>query len=304
MMVYDTIVIGAGVAGLTAALNLRRGGLTTLLLEQETVGGQVAISPRIENIPSIVEISGEDYIAKLFDQVLELGTDFELEEVQSVEKNADIFTVKTNYNTYQAKTAIIASGVVHRQLGVHNEEHFIGHGLSYCAVCDGAFYKDKEIVVIGDANSALQYAFALAKTSKKVHICALFDHLFADKILIDRLKDAPNIDVTFNLSLKEFLGNEKLEGLRFVNTQTEEEVLYKVDGCFVAIGQLPNNERYQNLVDLNNGFIVVDKNMQTKTTGLYAAGDCIDKKYRQIVLAENDGAIAAISIINYLAIKN
>lgn len=299
-MLYDAIIVGAGVSGMMAAINLKRGGRNVLLLEKENAGGQAAISPRLENVPGFKEISGEEYAFKIFEQVLDLGIDFELEEVLAIQKDQNLFTVQTNYKTYQSYVVIIASGVKHRHLGLAKEEALIGKGISYCAVCDGAFYQNKDVILIGDANSAMQYALSLAKTSHQVTICALFDKLFADQILIDRVKNTANIKLFYNLSAKEILGDKAFEGVIFENTKTHELITFKADGLFIAIGQIPDNERYQNLVDLKDGFIVTNEAMATKTSGLFASGDCINKKHRQIVLAENDGAIASIEALNYL----
>ena len=297
---FDSIVIGAGPAGMTAALNLRRDGKTVLLLERETVGGQIALSPRVENIPSIKEISGEDYSAQIFDQISDLGVEFELENVLSIEKVDGLFKVTTDYQTHEAKSVIIATGCEHRHIGVAREEELVGKGVSYCAVCDGAFYKDEEVAIVGDANTAIQYAIALASYCKKVHVCALFDKLFADKTLIDRLYSKENVDVRFNISLQEFLGEKELTGLRFVDTKTNEEVKYEVKAVFIAIGQVPHNEPFASLVELDHGYIVTDDLMHTKTEGLFAVGDCRTKKYRQVITAENDGMVAAIEASRYI----
>ena len=297
---YDTIVIGAGPAGMTAALNVKRDGKSVLLIEKENFGGQIALSPRVENIPSINSISGEEYAALVFDHVSELGVDFELENVLSLTKENGIFTVKTDYNEYQAKTVIIASGCQARHIGVPREEELIGKGVSYCAVCDGAFYKGQEVCLIGDANTALQYALVLSKMCTKVHICALFDHLFADKILIERAEQAPNIDIRYNISLKEFVGEDELSGLIFEDTKTHEKVEYTCKGVFIAVGQIPHNEIYGDLVELEKGYIITNDLMETKTEGLYAAGDCRVKNFRQVIGAEADGQIAALAASRYI----
>ena len=300
-MVFDSIVIGAGPGGMTTALNIRRNGKKVLLLEKENIGGQIALSPRVENIPTIKEISGQDYSNRLFEHVDALGVEFELEDVIGIEKKEDgLFIVKTDYNEYEAKTVVIATGCQHRPIGVDREEELVGHGVSYCAVCDGAFYKDQEICLIGDANTAIQYAIVLAGMAKKVHVCALFDHLFADKILVERMMSKENVDVRYNISLQEFLGEKELTGLRFKDTKTGEEVLYSCSAVFIAVGQIPHNEPFANLVDLEKGYIVTNENMETKTEGLYAIGDCRVKKYRQVLTSEADGMIAAINICNYL----
>lgn len=297
---FDVIVIGAGPGGMTAALNVKREGKSVLLLEHENFGGQIAMSPHVENIPSIKEISGEEYAAQIFDQITDLGVEFELEDVESISKDNGIFKVKTNYNEYEAKSVIIATGCEHRTMGIAREAELVGHGVSYCAVCDGAFYKDEEVVVIGDANTAIQYAIVLAGYCTKVHVCALFDHLFADKILCDRLSKFANVDVRYNISLEEFVGNPELTGLIFKDTKTGEKVEYNCKAVFIAIGQIPHNDIFKEYVDLEKGYIVTNESMETKTPGLFAIGDCRVKKFRQVVTAESDGAIAAIEASHYV----
>ncbi|MCQ3034764.1 MAG: FAD-dependent oxidoreductase [Bacilli bacterium] len=297
---FDVIVIGAGVAGMTAALNARRGGKSVLILEQETIGGQIAVSPRVENIPSIKEISGEEYSSKLFEQVTDLGAEFELEKVESVTKVNGVFQVKTDYNVHESLTVILACGVKPRHIGVEREDELVGHGVSYCAVCDGAFFKGEDVALIGDANTALQYALQLSSYCNHVYICALFDHLFADEILCNRVRTTSNISIDYEISLKEFLGDPDLNGLVFENTKTHELKRYDVKAAFIAIGQVPDNERYSNLVDLEKGYIVTNELMETKTPGLYAAGDCRVKVFRQVVTAESDGMTAALRAINYI----
>lgn len=296
----DVIIIGGGPSGLAAALNLRRSGRSVLVLEKDTFGGQIAVSPRVENLPSIKEISGADFASQFFDQVVELGAEFELEEVLEVKKDGKIFVVKTNYNTYKARSIIIASGVKHRTFGLPNEKKLVGKGISYCAVCDGAFFKDEDVCLIGDANSALQYALLLANECKHVYLYTLFDKFFADKILVDRIKERKNVIIKHCLSLKEIVGDEKLEKLIFTDTKTKKDEELVVKGVFIAIGQVPHNDIFKNLVDLNKGFIVVNNKMETKTPGVFAVGDCTDKKMRQVVTAVNDGSIAAFNVNNYL----
>lgn len=297
---YDVIVIGAGPGGMTAALNVRREGKSVLVLEKENIGGQIALSPHVENIPSIMDISGEEYSSQIFNQISELGADFELEEVTSINKSNNIFKVTTNYHTYEAKSVIIATGCQHRSIGVPREKELIGHGVSYCAVCDGAFYKDEEVSVIGDANTAIQYAIVLALYCKKVHVCALFDHLFADPILCNKLSKLDNVDVRYNISLKEFVGDDELTGLVFIDTKTNERVEYNSKAVFIAIGQIPHNEIFVNFVDLDKGYILTNELMETKTPGLFAIGDCRMKKYRQVVTSLSDGMIAALQASHYV----
>ena len=190
---YDSIVIGGGPAGLTTALYLLRAGKSVLVLEKEAPGGQIAKSPRLENFPSIKAISGMDFSSELFDQVTDLGADFELENGVAIEKEGDVFKVKTDWGEHEGKTVVIATGCEHRHLGLPREEELTGHGISYCAVCDGAFYKDEDVLLIGDANTAIQYAISLSQTSRKVTVATLFDRFFADDILVKRMKGIPNI---------------------------------------------------------------------------------------------------------------
>ena len=292
--IYDCIIIGGGPAGMTAAIYALRGGKSVLIIEKNNFGGQIANSPRVENIPGTKAISGLDFSSQLFDQISDLG-------VLYTNTFYSFFTVKTNYGEHQGRTVIIATGVEHRHTGVAREEELTGKGVSYCATCDGAFYKGEEVCLIGDANTAMQYTLLLSNYCKKVTVCALFDHLFADKMLIDQVNAKDNVEVYFNKSLQEFLGEDELTGLRFVDTKTNEEFIVKTRGVFICIGQVPDNKRYENLVELNKqGFIITNSAMETRTPGLFAAGDCCVKEVRQLATAFNDGAIAATKAIQYL----
>ena len=296
----DIIVIGGGAAGMTAALYALRSGKSVLVLEKENFGGQIANSPRVENFPSIKEISGVDLSSNMFDQITSLGAEFELEDALEIKKVNDHFVVKTDYSKYEAKAVIIASGVHHRKIGISGEDDLVGRGVSYCAVCDGAFYKDQDVVLIGDANTALQYALLLSNYCKSVHICTLFDHFFGEDILVKRIYERNNIKITHNLSLQKFNYTDNLESLEFVNTQTKEKVVVPCACCFIAIGQVPNNDRFANLVKLDHGYIVTDDACHTATDGIFAAGDCRSKKVRQLTTAVADGAIAAVEAVNYI----
>ena len=255
--VYDVVIIGGGPAGMGAALNLLRAGRSVLVLEKEAFGGQMATSPRVENIPGTVSISGLEFADLMFDQINQLGVNFELEEVESLTKNEDkTFLIKTNYNEYTAKAVVISNGVTHRKMNLPKEEEFVGKGISFCAVCDGAFYKGKEVNLIGDANTALQYALLLAKYCSKVNMFTLFDKFFGDKVLVDRLLATENVFIRHNMNLVEYLGEDKLEGLRFQNTQTKEFVNVMTDNVFIAIGQVPHNDMFKDIIELDKGFIL------------------------------------------------
>lgn len=297
----DCIVIGAGPAGMTAALYLRRAGKSVLVLEKETIGGQIALSPRLENYPSVPSESGEEFASHLFDQITELGADFELEEVKSIEKKDEgDFVVHGDDADYEGKSILIATGCSHRPLGIPGEKELVGKGVSYCAVCDGAFFAGKDVLLIGDANTALQYAIMLSEICNKVTILTLFDKFFADDVLQKKLMSLSNVEIRHNLASKRMEQSGEDVKVFFENTITKQEEVYQAAGVFVAIGQVPHNEPFASYVDLEKGFILTDEAMATKTSGIYAAGDCRKKSVRQVVTATNDGAIAAMGIVSYL----
>src|SRR5574344_1150557 len=255
-MKYDVIIIGAGVGGMTAALNALRGGKTCLILEKENVGGQIANSPRVENIPGTKEISGQEFSDKLFEQIDALGCKFELEDVLEVSKNDNEFVVKKNYNTYESLVVIIATGSKHRKIGVPREDELVGKGISYCAVCDGAFYNGEDVAIIGDANTALQYALLQANTSPKVYLLTLFNKFFADDILVKRILEKKNIIVEHNLNLIELVGKDEINSIKLEDTKTHEIKEFNVKCCFICVGQIPDNNRFKNIVDLDKqGYI-------------------------------------------------
>ena len=297
---HDIIIIGGGPSGMTAALYALRANKSVLILEKENFGGQIANSPKVENYPTIKEISGSDLTDRMVTQIMDMGAEFELEDVEKVQKNGEIFEIYTNYGMHECGAVIIANGVRHRTLGLPKEEELIGKGVYYCAVCDGPMYKGKEAYLIGDANTALQYALLLSGYCTKVHMFCLFDHFFGDPILQDRVRAKDNVFVTFNMNLLEYKGDNHLEALVFENTQTHEKHEFKTDNVFVSVGQIPDNERFANIVDLEKGFILTDEDMNTKTPGVYACGDTRKKAVKQVVTACNDGAIAAMSAVKYL----
>lgn len=299
-MEYDVLVIGGGPAGMTAALYVLRSGKSVIVLEKEGFGGQIATSPRLENYPTITSISGSEWSDRLFEQITSLGAEFELEDVKSIEKVDNLFKVKTDYSEYTAKTVIIANGVKPRKMGLPKEDELTGKGISYCAVCDGPFYKGKEIYLVGDANTALQYALLLSGYCPKVHMITLFDKLFGDKILIDRVLQTENIDIRHNMCLKELKGESQLESAIFEDTLSKEIVEYKTDNLFIAIGQVPQNEFLEGIITLDHGFIVTNEVMETEVPGLFAAGDTRKKENKQVITACNDGAVAAMSAVKYL----
>ena len=299
---FDVIIIGAGASGMTAAIYALRNDKSVLLIESTSVGGQIAFSPKVENFPSYRTISGEELSQKMFEQVLDLGVQFELEDVSSVTKKDDgTFVVTTDCGEHEGRTVIIATGAKQKHIGIAAEEHLLGRGVYYCAICDGAFYRGKEVALIGDGNTALQSAILLASICKKVYVLTWFDRFFGDESLVKTLRKTPNIEVLPETSVVDFLGDDALTGVKAVKKATGEEFVVEVPAVFVCIGQLPDNKRYDNLVELDkDGYVLVDEAMKTKTEGVYAAGDCRKKAIRQLTTAVSDGAVAAMSAITYL----
>ena len=298
---YDVIVVGGGAAGMTACLYSLRNSKTVLLLESESLGGQIATSPRLENYPSIKEISGEQFADNLFEQITALGADFEIEKVVGINKEDKIFTVKTEYNEYKAKSVIIASGVKHKHLRTKSErDDLVGKGVYYCAICDGAFYKGKEVMVIGDANTALQYALLLSSYCKKVYLFTLFDRLFGDKALQKAALNKENIEWVKEVAVTDFIGDDELKAVEYKDKDGNIRQ-FEIPAVFVAIGQIPDNKAFENLVDLDkDGYIIADETCKTKTEGLFVAGDCRTKAVRQVVTAVADGGIAATNASLYI----
>lgn len=296
---YDIIIVGAGAAGMTAALYALRNGKTVLVLESESLGGQIATSPRLENFPSIKEISGEAFADNLFEQITDLGAETEIEKVEKIEKENGVFKVKTEYNEYEGKSVVIATGVKHKHLKTDRED-LVGKGVYYCAICDGAFYKGKEVAVIGDGNTALQYALLLAGYCKKVYVYTLFDKFFGDARLVKVLKSKENIEVRPNTSVIGFEGENELTAILYKDKDGNVNK-HEIPAVFVAIGQIPDNKKFENLVDLDkDGYIIADESCKTKTEGLFVAGDCRTKAVRQVATAVADGAVAATNASVYL----
>ena len=296
---YDIIIIGAGAAGMTSALYALRNGKKVLVLEGESLGGQIATSPRLENFPSIKQISGEQFADNLFEQITALGAEVEIEKVTGIEKNGKIFTVNTEYNKFEGKSVVIAAGVKHKHLD-NGRPDLVGKGIYYCAICDGAFYKGQEVAVIGDANSALQYSLLLAGYCKKVYVYTLFDKFFGDASLIKALRAKENIEVRPETMVVGFKGENELTAIEYKDKNGNLHT-HELPAVFIAIGQIPDNKAFSNLVDLDkDGYIIADETCKTKTEGLFVAGDCRTKAVRQVSTACADGAVAATNCSIYL----
>ena len=301
---YDIIVIGGGPAGLTAALYARRQNKTVLVLEKSSFGGQTVYSPKIENYPGFKEMSGVEFSDKLVDQVLDQGAELEMEEVVNVLDNGSTKTVLTEDSEYEAKAVIVATGAKHRMLGLEGEENFVGNGISFCAVCDGAFYNGKDVAVIGGGNSALQEALLLSLNCRSVHIIQNLGFLTGEEKLIESINSKDNIKITLNTVVTGIIGDNTLEGIRVNNTENGAESIVTVDGVFVAIGLIPDNDCAKNIIELDErGYAKADESTVTSVEGIFVAGDCRTKSIRQIATAISDGATAALSACKYIESK-
>jgi len=297
---YDIIIIGAGPAGLTAAVYARRAGKSVLIIERSTFGGQVTYSPKIENFPAYVSISGAELADKMVEQALAQGADIEMETVTALEKTDTGFKVITEDNVYESRAVIVAAGVRHRLLGLEGETDYIGKGISFCAVCDGAFYDGGTVAVIGGGNSALQEALMLSELCKKVYVVQNLATLTGEESLRNQLYEKSNVEIITSTVVKALEGDEELKAIRVENTESGISQRLDVDGMFVAIGLVPENDIYADLAELDRGYIACDEGCKTATAGLYAAGDCRTKSVRQITTAVADGASAALAACAYL----
>ena len=292
---YDVIIIGAGPAGLTAAIYLGRAGKKLLILEKNVYGGQIVNSKEVENYPAISKISGFEFSNNLYNQAKNFGAELKYETVVNLTKDKE---VTTNRGKYQAKSIIIATGLSNRTLEIDGVDSFIGRGISYCATCDGNFFKDKVVAVVGGGNTALEDAIFLSNICKKVYIVHRRNTFRGEKILQDILNKKENVEFVFNSNVVKINGNELLESI-IINTNNEEREL-QIDGLFLAIGQIPNNS-YIDIIDLDEkGYAIANEDCKTNIDGIYVAGDFRTKKVRQLVTAASDGATAAINAIEYI----
>ncbi len=300
---HDIIIVGGGPAGLTAATYALRAGKTVLVIEKNGFGGQIAYSPKVENIPGTIQISGTQFAEQLIEQALNLGADVELETVTSVQKNGDVFTATTEEgNTYEGKTVILAVGVKHRMLGLPGETELVGNGISFCAVCDGAFYTGQNVAMIGGGNSALQEALLLSEVCNKVTVVQNLGDFTGEKKLSDALLQKENVTALFNTVVTGYIQTDGvLTGLQLQNTETGEQQQISVDGTFLAVGLVPENDAFAEFAQLNDwGYFDSGEDCCTKTPGVFVAGDCRSKRIRQVVTASADGAVAAMAACRYL----
>ena len=300
---YDIVIVGGGPAGLTAAVYGLRAGKTVLVVEKAGFGGQIAYSPKVENIPGTISISGAEFAEKLVEQAMALGADVELETVTGIEKQGDAFRISTEDGaSFEGKTVILALGVKHRMLGLPGEEELIGKGISFCAVCDGAFYEGQHAAMIGGGNSALQEALLLSEVCSHVTVVQNLADFTGEKKLADALLEKENVTVYFSTLVDGYLSDgEELTGLRLRNDITGEITEISVDGAFLAVGLMPENEPFAGFAALNDwGYFESGEDCTTNTEGLFVAGDCRSKRIRQVTTAAADGAVAAMAACRYL----
>jgi thioredoxin reductase (NADPH) len=300
--IYDVIIIGAGPAGMTAAVYTSRANLSTLMMERGVPGGQMANTEEIENYPGFDSILGPDLSNKMFDHAKKFGAEYAYGDIKEIVDGKEYKTVIAGKKEYKARAIIITTGAEYKKIGVPGEQELGGRGVSYCAVCDGAFFRDKELVVIGGGDSAVEEGVYLTRFASKVTIVHRRDELRAQKILQDRAFANEKISFIWNTTLKEINGTDgKVSGVTLVNTQNGEESDFKTDGVFIYIGMLPLTKPFANLGITNeNGYIETNDVMETKVPGIFAAGDVREKTLRQVVTATGDGSIAAQAVQHYV----
>lgn len=298
---YDIVIVGAGPAGLTAAIYGRRAGKRVLILEKESFGGQITHSPKVENYPGFRVLSGMELADKLVEQAMDLGAEIEMDTATDIRVEGDSRIVVGEMGEYPARAVILAAGSHHRTLGLAGEEKLVGHGVSYCAICDGAFHAGEDIAVIGGGNSALQEAVMLSEICRSVTVIQNLAFLTGEGSLIEDVNARENVKVIYSTVLTALHGEEKLSGLGLKNTETGEESILPVTAAFVAIGQVPENEPFAGVAALDErGYLASGEDCLTKTPGIYAAGDCRQKAIRQITTATADGAVAALAACRYI----
>ena len=294
---YDVIIIGAGPAGITAGIYCQRANLKTIIFEKETIGGQIASSPLVENFPGCKSISGMELANNFYEQAVELGIPIEIEEVLKIEPGETI-KVTTDCDEYETKALIVATGAKYRLLGLPNEENLLGKGIAFCTSCDGAFFKGKDIAVIGGGNTAVTNAIYMAALCPKVYLVNRGNTFNCEKTLSDKLKKMSNIEIVEDASVKEIIGEDELEGVVLTNDRKLD-----IKGMFISIGMTAQTNLVENLLDLNEYKYIESNDCATNKDNIFVAGDCRDKSIRQLTTAVADGTTAAIKAIKYLENK-
>ena len=298
---YDIVVVGAGTAGLSAAIYGVRSGKSVLVLEALTHGGQIVNTPEIENYPGIKNISGFEFAQGLYEQAVQLGAVVKYEKVEGIESEGSLKVVKTAKESYEAKAVILATGAKNRKLGLENEDEWLGMGVSYCATCDGAFYRGRDVAVAGGGNTAIEDATFLSNYCNKVYVIHRRDEFRAEETLVEKLKEKENLEFVLNSNIKKLVGKDGLEAVSVQDKNTGEERTLPVSGLFVAVGQVPENGIFASTVKLDeSGYIVAGEDTKTSVDGIFVAGDTRTKAVRQLATAAGDGAVAGLAAVNYI----
>lgn len=301
----DVLIIGAGPAGLTAAIYALRGGFRAIVFDRLFYGGQVATTSEVENYPAIEKISGPEFSMNLYQQAVVQGAEVRLEEVEQVSLEGETKCVTTAQGIYTGKTLIIANGAKRRKLTCEGEERLTGHGVSYCATCDGAFFKQKEVAVVGGGNTALEDALFLSKLCSKVYLIHRRDHFRGEHMLIESVKEQSNIHILFDSEVTTIEGEKAVTHIQVENHKNQKNTRLPVSGVFIAIGMEPDNHLFADKIPLDeNGYLAVGEDCATPIPGVYVAGDSRAKFLRQIITAAADGAVAAVQAENYMNWKN
>ena len=299
-MEYDIIIIGAGPAGLTSAIYARRANKNVLVLEAKSYGGQIINTLDIENYPVEEHISGFEFATKLYNQAKNLGAEIVFEKVVDINDLGNEKEVVTTKNTYKAKAIIIATGSENRKLGLPNEDELVGKGISYCATCDGAFYKKKTVAVVGGGNTALEDALYLSDIVEKVYLIHRRDEFRGEKSTINHLKEKDNVEFIYNSNVTKLNANDRLESIEVTNKDGSTKTI-EVSGLFVAVGRIPENQNFAKLVELDEtGYVKAGEDCHTNVPGIFVAGDNRVKEIRQLVTATSDGAVAATAAVKYI----
>ena len=298
---YDIGIVGGGTAGLTAAIYGQRAGKKTIVFEGTAYGGQISSSARVENYPGIAVISGFEFSMNLSEQAKSLEAELVSAQVQEIRKEGENFLVTTSRGDYICKTVILATGMTHRHLGLEKEKHLTGSGVSYCATCDGAFFRGRDVAVIGGGNTALQDALFLSAYCSKVYLVHRRDEFRGEDRLVEQLRKKENVEFIMSAVVKDISGKFMVDGVILNNKKTGEDFTIPVSGIFVAVGQIPGNENFADIVELDeNGFIRAGEDCVTSCPGIFASGDCRTKEIRQLVTAAADGAAAALAACKYI----
>lgn len=296
---YDIVIIGAGPAGMSAALFARRSNKKVLLLEASTYGGQIIKAHKISNYPTLEEVSGFDYAQKLYNQIKNLDTEIKYEKVINIKNNPDYKEVITKKESYKTKSIIIATGSDNRLLGLDREKELTGKGVSYCATCDGALFKGKDVAVVGNNDNAIEDAMYLSDIANKVYLINKSNTFKVDDSIVEELKSKNNVEIVLNNNVISLNGEDKLESITL-----KDNSVINISGLFVSVGRVPENENFKELIDINSeGYIVAGENCHTNVEGIFVAGDNRTKSLRQLVTAASDGAIAATEAIKYVNSK-